>query len=356
MGIWNDESRALEIGQFFGGDPGEGLDMQGDFLYALDIAGAGNRKVGDAAFTRDTRTTGFSIVASDVATTWATPEYGDTDNDNNLERVMRAIRWSNALNPTTPTVDITMDVVTGEKYKLQMLFTESCCDRGFDILMEDEMLVDDFVIYNYHVDQTPGIANRADGVVIQHEFTATDAQLSLILGLNSPNNSDNNGHISALTLERLTPALPGDFDGDGDRDVADIDSLSSAARSGANEAKFDLTGDAKVDQSDRTKWVSDLKKTWFGDANLDLEFTSADFVMVFSAGEYEDAEAGNSSWGEGDWNGDGDFNSTDFVTAFTDGGYEMGARPAVAAVPEPSAACLLFLIAIGIRPWRRPRF
>ena len=64
---------------------------------------------------------------------------------------------------------------------------------------------------------------------------------------------------------------------------------------------------------------------------------------LISAGEYEDAIAGNSVWATGDWNGDGDFTSSDMVTAFADGGYEAGRRPAVAAVPEPSAFALMMI-------------
>ena len=55
----------------------------------------------------------------------------------------------------------------------------------------------------------------------------------------------------------------------------------------------------------------------------------------------------NSTWITGDWNGDREFDSSDFVTAFQGGGFEMGARPAVAAVPEPAAITLLLLAA----PW-----
>lgn len=95
-----------------------------------------------------------------------------------------------------------------------------------------------------------------------------------------------------------------------------------------------LTGD------DRTNWVVNLMNTYFGDSNLDGEFNSSDFVVVFSAGEYEDNIDGNSSWAEGDWNGDGDFDSTDFVVAFSNGGYEIGPRGGVAAVPEPSGIML----------------
>jgi hypothetical protein len=54
----------------------------------------------------------------------------------------------------------------------------------------------------------------------------------------------------------------------------------------------------------------------YGDSNLDGRFDSADLISVFSQGEYEDDEVGNSSWQEGDWNGDGEFNTSDLVEAF----------------------------------------
>ena len=99
------------------------------------------------------------------------------------------------------------------------------------------------------------------------------------------------------------------------------------------------------DPTERANYVHDVLGTWIGDSNFDGEFNSTDFVLVFGAGEYEDGLDGNSTWSDGDWNGDGDFNSSDFVAAFTDGGYEAGARPAVAAVPEPSGV-VLFLMGI----------
>ena len=117
-------------------------------------------------------------------------------------------------------------------------------------------------------------------------------------------------------------------------------------RAGDNEAFFDLNADGLVNQTDHEIWVRDLKVTWFGDANLDLEFNSADLVAIFSAGEYEDNLVQNSVWATGDWNGDAEFNSSDLVVAFTDGGYELGPRPAGEAVPEPSA-CLLGLLAVA---------
>ena len=136
------------------------------------------------------------------------------------------------------------------------------------------------------------------------------------------------------------PGVLGDFDGSGVLDAADIDQLSQAVTVGT--LSFDLNNDAAVNQEDRRVWVEDLKKTYFGDSNLDGEFNSGDFVVAFTAGEYEDAVVGNSTWGEGDWDGDGDFNSSDFVAAFSAGGYENGPRPAV-AVPEPASISLVLL-------------
>ncbi|MCA9198416.1 MAG: CotH kinase family protein, partial [Planctomycetales bacterium] len=62
-----------------------------------------------------------------------------------------------------------------------------------------------------------------------------------------------------------------------------------------------------------------------GDSNGDGIFNSSDLVIVFTAGEYEDAIAGNSVFEEGDWNGDGDFNTSDLVFAFQAGTYVANA-------------------------------
>jgi hypothetical protein len=90
-------------------------------------------------------------------------------------------------------------------------------------------------------------------------------------------------------------------------------------------------------------WVNNLRRTYFGDSNLDGEFNSTDLVRLFTVGEYEDGIAANSGWSDGDWNGDQEFDSGDFVSAFAAGGYEQGPRPAVSIVPEPSSVLILFL-------------
>ena len=99
--------------------------------------------------------------------------------------------------------------------------------------------------------------------------------------------------IADYVLKSLEPDLflPGDFDGDGGLTASDIDVLSVAVQQSSVNLAFDLNHDRTVDPSDHRFWVRDLKHTWFGDADLNGEFTSADFVQVFAVGKYETGES-----------------------------------------------------------------
>jgi hypothetical protein len=123
----------------------------------------------------------------------------------------------------------------------------------------------------------------------------------------------------------LNQSQPGDLDADGNLDAADIDLLCSAIRTGSTDAIFDLNGDRSITRSDMDTMIDDLIGTSYGDANLDGVFNSRDLVVIFQAGEYEDAALGNSTWAEGDWNCDGDFTTADLVLAFQRGGYVAAA-------------------------------
>ena len=149
------------------------------------------------------------------------------------------------------------------------------------------------------------------------------------------------------------PSLIGDFDNSGALDLPDVNMLNNEIAGGTNNAAFDLTGDGTVDIADLKNWVSDQRKTWVGDANLDNEFNSSDLVVVFAAGQFElDADAG---WEQGDWTGDRRFNSSDLVAAFVDGGFELGPK-SVAAVPEPhSFAMMMFMALACLARFRRKR-
>ncbi len=159
-------------------------------------------------------------------------------------------------------------------------------------------------------------------------------------------------------LINLLP-IPGDFDIDSMLTAADIDLLTEAVLARNHPSEFDLNGDGLVDEADRNDWVHrrGIMHTWFGDANLDGEFSSADFVAVFAAGKFETGQ--KAGWSEGDWNGDGVFSSGDFVAAFQDGGYERGARNEILPVPEPTTGSIgvygIMAFCLAIRRFRKSR-
>ncbi|MCA9166628.1 MAG: hypothetical protein KDB23_03115, partial [Planctomycetales bacterium] len=132
-----------------------------------------------------------------------------------------------------------------------------------------------------------------------------------------------------LDGESLNPHVldRGDFNDDGRLDTADIDLLSAAVDGLSLDPRFDANRDGTVDNSDRLFWVRQIRKTYFGDTNLDGMFASSDLVLSFQAGLYEDNIPKNATWSSGDVNGDAEFSSSDLVLAFQTGGYELGPRP-----------------------------
>lgn len=186
------------IGSFTGGNPGEGLDMKGLFPYAVNVGGPGGNVVGDATFTT-TSAPGVTFFAQNTDASWASPSYGSTPSDDNLEAVMQSIQWSDAPTP----VQITLATTAGVTYKLQMMFTESCCNRAFDVSVNGNLIADDFSPQNYS-----GInSNPTAGGVITHTFVATGSSTSIVLdGSNvSGTFTDHNPTISAFTLEQVEP-------------------------------------------------------------------------------------------------------------------------------------------------------
>ena len=204
------------------------------------------------------------------------------------------------------------------------------------------------------VTSAANVVGNFNNVASGERLETMDGRGSFIVnyGIRSPFDA----HQIVLSDFMSLAGLTGDFNGDGLLDAADIDLLSAAV--GGTDLSFDLTADGVVNTADREAWVEDVSNTYFGDANLDGEFSSGDFVQVFQRGEYEDPIAGNSGWADGDWNGDGEFDSGDFVLAFQSGGYEMGPRSTVAAnrlaaVPEPSTRITAMLGLLGFLRVRR---
>ena len=122
-------------------------------------------------------------------------------------------------------------------------------------------------------------------------------------------------------------SIPGDFNGDGQVDISDVNLLCLAVRGQGSDSRFDLNRDSVIGFDDMEFLIRDILRTSFGDADLNGVFDSSDLIIVFQAGEYEDGVVGNSTWQTGDWNCDGEFDTGDLVLAFQDGGYSAAARP-----------------------------
>ena len=186
---------AASVGTFTGGDVGEGLDTQGAFIYALDFGGPGGVDANDANFTSDA-VAGVTFSTEFQIPDWHTANYGTTPADEALEAVMRSIRWSSF--PTPVTLDL--DVVPGQEYKLQLMFAETCCDRGFDISIEGTQEVNNINVG----DIQGGINNTTQGVVVTHSFIAGDDQLNIVLQ-GDQTFPDSNPILNAVTLEYIPP-------------------------------------------------------------------------------------------------------------------------------------------------------
>jgi hypothetical protein len=132
--------------------------------------------------------------------------------------------------------------------------------------------------------------------------------------------TDGEGIGTIIDNDGASPAR-GDINADGLVNSADIDLLFAAISAKSVDPWFDLNNDAIVNRTDVDELVYNILGTKYGDANLDKVFDSADLILIFAAGQYEDSRVGNSLWSTGDWDGDREFTTSDLVLALQLGAY-----------------------------------
>ncbi|MEN9629925.1 MAG: hypothetical protein RJA10_3153 [Pseudomonadota bacterium] len=179
------------------------LDFSGNFVYAASFGGGGGAQVGNAVFTSVASNgsgapAGLTVSGFNVDTPWGgASNLGATADANGLEAVMSTIIWSSGLNPG----NIDLAVTTGTTYRLQLLFSEGCCNnRHFDVNVESGLLTQEIVGTAFNANNT-WTASATQGYALTLDFTAADASLNINFLRHAP--GDTNYHISGLTLERL---------------------------------------------------------------------------------------------------------------------------------------------------------
>ena len=224
-------SQAATISTFTGGDAGEGLDLDGTFLYAIDCGGGGqglaDTTVRDATFNVDYDQFGGGqlipgvIAFGSLLSPWAAaPDYGATADDDALEWVMTDILVSFGFDPTSR-CDYVMQVTPGQPYKLQVILNENHygvgpgglgTQREQDILLYSGDFTYDPVgngrtMYDYapnvNVVNIVGADNTlTTGVAVTMEFTPQEDVVTVWTRLpDNPNSLDHNAIVNGVTLE-----------------------------------------------------------------------------------------------------------------------------------------------------------
>ena len=96
-------------------------------------------------------------------------------------------------------------------------------------------------------------------------------------------------------------AVAGDFDFNGEVNVADIDLLQNAIRDGAVDLLYDVDGSGVVTADDLEHHVTIILGVGFGDSNLDRTVDSTDLNNLGLHWRFSDDHL---SWADGDFNGD----------------------------------------------------
>jgi hypothetical protein len=199
------ELRNIVIQAFTGGDPGEGLDLAGRFIHAVNVSSAGAAgKAGDADFTADA-TSGVVVVAANNIANWSTPEYGDSPADDVIEKVTQSIRYAPRWR-----VELS-NLIPGSTYKVQLLFYEQCCaNRGFNVLIDGSLVAEAFI----PADIQGGAASISSGAVVSVEVTTYRDRMVIVgdgpAGRDAAPDliSDTNAILDGFTLEMLEEGVP----------------------------------------------------------------------------------------------------------------------------------------------------
>ncbi len=207
---------------FTGASATQGLDLDGDFVYAVNMGGTLGSTIRDATFTPDSDAgSGFSQSFSSVWNLGLRPEYGTSPEDDALEEdTIRVVRYQTGSN-AEGTVQMG-ELKSGHRYKLQLLWHEvsgagTDDARIMDVFVDGKLVVSDLDLHDY------GSSPRNNrGVVVTAFFDADQENDVLHVRIARAASSRLPPMLSALTLEDVSPpAKP--FTGAGATEGLDLD-------------------------------------------------------------------------------------------------------------------------------------
>jgi hypothetical protein len=229
------------------------LNFPGNVVYAIDVWSADgvDREVKGVLFRADNGPEpipGYRTDLNQNVTAWQNkPEYGDAEDDDNLEEIMHHIRWTE--NPGGESLGVHFEVAPNTPYTLQLLISGNHQEnRKWDIYVEDEVAVEDF---DSNADQT---YDQSVSYAYTYSFTAADDELNVTFNQDRAANPgvDGNGILQAAILALAGEAVtPGDFNSDDKIDVADFQILANHFHNtGASFFDGDMNFDSTIDLSD----------------------------------------------------------------------------------------------------------
>jgi hypothetical protein len=199
---------------FTGGDPGEGIDLSGSVVYAVNVTGtdADDLTIQGVTFKPDADVVGVSVVSGSYGD-GSSPlgdfpsVYGDTANDDALETLMYTIRFTANGNITAD-----LDVEVGKMYKLQLLISENFYDgttdkygntrRYFNVDVEGSRIETNFET----LQGGSWTGNPDTGYIVLDTLAATDDQLNVVLSPGSV--SDRTPILNAFVLTEVQVPEP----------------------------------------------------------------------------------------------------------------------------------------------------
>ena len=179
------------------------LDFEGDFVYALNFFGSSHTSIGDANFDNvgvrmGSNPDGFTMAGFNRNASWsAGSDIGSGADNDALESILSTIIWSGEVNMGA----MSFNLLSGYRYKVQLLLSECCNNRNFSIASSDGQFYEEYQGDIWKSSTTQGYLSTWD-------FVATDAALNLDFQRMQIQGGDSNYHISGLTIEQLSQQEP----------------------------------------------------------------------------------------------------------------------------------------------------